>query len=277
MESGFKRYGLIVALFLTTVLPAHAAGVGRIVSLKPSITDTIYALGLGDRLVGITRYCDVPDGKIRPEIVGDYTKPYAERIIGLNPDLVLGSMENSSRRSIETLERIGLKVKLFPFTTFSDTLDSIQGIANALEQPERGKKLVNKIKGELKDTKGHFAKKPHRRAVVVWGIRPLVVAGPGTYIDEVLSYIKVENAVSKTKVKYPKIGLEELIALNPDVIIDLSMGSEAKGTEEPKPWDKTEAIAAVKNGNIVRMDTGLLRAGPNLPKGIEILGEKIHR
>jgi len=268
---------MIILFVLTLTLPAHAENIKSIVSLKPSITDTIYALGLGDRLVGITRYCDVTEGKMRPEIVGDYTKPYAERIIGLNPDLVLGSMENSSRRSIEALKRIGLKVEFFPFTTFSETLDSVQGIADVLGETERGKKLVYKIKGSLENTKELFSSKTHKRAIVVWGIRPLVVAGPGTYIDEVLSYINVENAVSKTKVKYPKIGLEELIALNPDVIIDLSMGSEAEGKKEARPWDMAKSIIAVQNESIVRMDTSLLRAGPNLPEGIRLLGEKIHK
>lgn len=276
MEIRLKQYGLI-ALMLLFAFPASARQADRIVSLKPSITDTIYALGFGDRLVGITRYCDVPDGKIRPDIVGDYTKPYTERIIALSPDLVLGSMENSSKRSIEALERIGLTVKLFPFTTFSDTLDSIQRIADALGEKKRGQKLVHKIKEELEKTKSIFKSRDQKRAVVVWGIRPLVVAGPDTYIDEVLSYINLKNVISETRVKYPRIGLEELIALNPEVIIDLSMGSEAKEGRAARPWDRSKAIAAVRDGNIVRMDTSMLRAGPRLPEGMRKLGEKIHR
>jgi len=95
------------------------AAPSRIVSLKPNITDIVYVLGLGDKLVGITKYCEVPKGASRPEIIGDYTQAYVEKIVELSPEIVLGSKENSSRRSIESLRRMGVRVELFPFTTLA--------------------------------------------------------------------------------------------------------------------------------------------------------------
>lgn len=208
---------------------AYAAAPARVVSLKPSITDVVYALGLGEQLVGVSRYCEAPAGMKKPEVVADYTRPYTERIIALAPDLVLGSKENSSRRSIESLEGLGIRVELFPFTTLDETLNSIKGIAAALGEPARGEALAKKIASDLDALKKKWSGGERPHIVIVWGTKPVVVAGKGTYMDEMLGYIGAENAMQGDKwMKYPRIGLEDLIALNPDAIVDLSMSSEEK-------------------------------------------------
>lgn len=244
----------------------------RVVSLKPTITDVVYALGLGERLVGITRYCSVPEGNRRPVVVADYTRPYVERIVALSPDLVLGSRENSSRRSIDNLGRMGLSVKLFPFGSMEDSLESIRGIAGALGEVERGRRLTKRLRLELAKLKRRYGEKTVKRALIVWGTRPIVVAGTGTFMDEALAYIGSANAVKESGVKYPKIGIEELIALNPDVIVDLSMGSERTDVGV-RPWERTDAIGA----RVISMDMNDFRAGPKLIEGLKKLGEEIHR
>ncbi len=194
-----------------------------------------------------------------------------ERIVALSPDLVLGSRENSSRRSIDNLRRMGLEVKLFPFGNMEDSLESIRGIADALGEGERGRKLAKKLRLELAKLQRTYGGKPTKRAVIVWGRRPMVVAGPGTFMDEALAYIGSKNAVRGAGVKYPKIGLEELIALNPDIIVDLSMGSEAND-RELRPWDRTDAIKA----RVISMDMNDFRAGPRLIDGLKKLAKEIH-
>lgn len=242
----------------------------RVVSLKPSITDTIYALGLGERLVGVTRYCDAPEGLKKPAVVADYTKPYAERIVSLQPDLVLGSRENSSRRSIENLERMGIAVKLFPFETLEQSIVSAEGIAQALGVPKRGSELARTMRRALSEMKKRYARKKQTSLLVVWGTRPIVVAGAGTFMDDAIAAIGCENAMGKTRVRYPKISLEEIVALEPDVILDLSMGSE-KESSAPKPWEKTPAVKA----RIIRMQANDFRAGPHLIEGLRMLAKAI--
>jgi len=260
-----------ILLVLLTSQAAWAGAPVRVVSLKPTITDTVYALGLGAKLVGVTRHCDIPTGARKPAIVADYTRPYLERIVALSPDLVLGSMENSSRRSIENLRRMGLEVKLFPFSDMSDLLESMKGIASALGEGERGLKLAHDVEAGLDRLRKKYDGRKKIRAVVVWGRRPLVVAGPGTFMDEALGYVGATNAVKGTSVKYPKIGLEELIALDPDVIVDLSMGSE-KGGAGTRPWERTGAIGA----RIISLDMDDFRAGPRLVDGLGKLGTEMH-
>ncbi len=270
------RLAICIALLLLPAA-AFAAAPQRIVSLKPSITDTIVALGLGGRLVGITRYCELPDGMKRPEVVADYTRPFAERIIALTPELVLGSQENSSRRSIENLQRAGIAVKLYPFTDLKETLASIRAIAEDLGEPAAGEALATKVERSIAALATRYASATPTRVVAVWGTRPLVVAGPGTYLDELLAKVGARNAVTGTRIRYPRIGLEELIALDPDAILDLSMGSEsAEGAARERPWDGVAELSAVRKGRVVRLDTDLFRAGPRLPEGLAKLGEMLH-
>lgn len=271
-----KKYSLAIIIALVFAgRGVQSAPPARIVSLKPNITDIVYALGAGDGLVGVTRYCDVPLDAQKPAIVADYTQPYTEKIIALAPSVVLGSEENSSRSSVETLKRLGIDVKLFPFTTLSDTKTSMKEIGAAIGAPDKGALLSEKFADEL-DVLGKKWKnfKP-KRVIIVWGTRPIVTAGPGTYMDELLGVIAAENAVKGTKIKYPRTGIEEMIALEPDAIIDLSMGNESGNGD--RPWDGVSAIRAVRERRVITMDAGKFRAGPYLPKALETLAEALHR
>ncbi|MBN1282421.1 MAG: ABC transporter substrate-binding protein [Proteobacteria bacterium] len=264
---------LLMVPFVATGAQAEAPR--RIVSLKPAITDTVYALGLGDKLVGVTKYCDVPEGASRPQIAADYTRPYTERIISLRPDLVLGSEENSSRRSIEAIERAGIAVRLFPFTGLDESLASIHEIAELLGRPDRGKMLTSDMKSQLDTLKRRYGAEKPAKAVVVWGLRPMIVAGPGTYMHEAIPCIGLANAATAAGVKYPKVGLEQLIAYDPEVIIDLSMDVRP-GAAPERPWDGVKAIKAVRQGRVIAMDPGIFRAGPGIALALEMLAKEIY-
>ena len=275
---------LIIAPFSAHATPPEAAP-ARVVSLKPSITDVVVALGARDKLVGVTRYCSGAKGVA---IAGDYTQPYIERIVALDPDMVLGSEENSSRRSVEQLKRMGIRVKLFPFTTIGETLSSIRLIGEAIGKGAEGDELSRKTARAFEELKKKWKGADPVSTVVVWGTRPLVVAGPGTYMDELLRLIGARNPIKGTSIKYPHVGLEELIAMDPDAIVDLSMGSEAStddaavpgsAGEKPgrRPWDGVSSIRAVREGRVISLDASLFRAGPNLPEGLAKLGEMLHR
>ena len=275
-----RRFALaILFLFCSAfAIHAHAAGPMRLVSLKPSITDVVLALGAGDRLVGVTKYCS---GAPNAAVAGDYVQPYVERIVALSPDLVLGSEENSSRASVEKLRSMGLGVLIFPFSTVEETLSSVRGIGRALGLAERGEAEAERIEAKLRELKRLYAGEAPKRVVVIWGTRPLIAAGTGTYMDELLPFVGAASALPSSKIAYPRIGLEELIASDPDAIVDLSMGSEsaasALGPGGGKPWSGVKELRAVRDGMVIALDASLFRAGPRLPEGLAKLGELLHR
>lgn len=268
----------VLAFTLITILgtaPALAAP-KRIVSLKPNITEIVFALGLGHRVVGVTKYCNFPKKARRLPLVADYTRPFIERIIALHPDIILASKENASRRPIERLTAMGYRVELFPFSTLAETMESIHGIASVLGADKKGQKLVSSLNKKLDSLAQQMKDRPSMRVVIVVGLRPLIAAGPGSYMDELLGIINVANAVDRSRASYPRIDLEGLISLNPDAIVDLSMGSESGHGSTAKPWDEIKAIKAVREGRVIHFDMDALRPGPRLPDALASLAEKIH-
>ena len=246
----------------------------RIISLKPAITDIIVAMGHGEMLVGVTKYCDIPEDIKKPKIAGDYTKPYIERIIALKPDLVLNSKENSSKKSYESLKSTGIDVILFQFKDTKDMLNSINGIGMAIGKPEDALKLSRRMEKEMTFLKKRYSNLDKLRVLILWGRRPMVAAGPASYMDEYLKTIGARNAIENTKIAYPRIGIEELIAIDPDIIVDLSMGSES-GVDN-KSIMQISALKAVKNKRIYTMNAGDFRLSPNIIDGLNKLAKVVH-
>lgn len=247
----------------------------RIVSLKPNITEILYALGAGDRVVGVTTYCDYPDAAKNVPRVADYIKPFAERMIVAAPDLVIGSQENTSRKAIWQIESMGYRVELFPFTTLDETLSSIGKIAFLVGKEKSGKKVVSAIRSAMKSATRHGGTDAKPRVLVVWGQRPMVVTGPGSFMDELIKAVGAVNVAHRGSMMYPHWSTENVIAADPDVIIDMSkpMGS---GKVNYELWKELTTVSAVKNNRVVTLDDSLFRAGPRLPEAVKQLAKVVH-
>ena len=271
-----KPVFIIIFLLLACVASEVDAAPKRIVSLKPNITEIIYALGLGNKLVGRTKYCDWPKSVKNVTIVADYTRPFVERIIAINPDVVLASKENTIRRPMDKLSSMKIRIELFDFSSIPATIKSIRGIADLLGEHDRGLKLANSFKTKISEIKKRWKNKTTRSAALVVGLRPLIVAGKNSYLDEILPFINTKNAVRPSGIKYPRIDLEGLIVIDPEAIVDLSMGSENNSRGVTRPWSNVIALRAVKNDHVIPFDMGSLRPGPRLPDALDRLAELIH-
>ena len=265
----FRTLIFFIAIFTCGVVHAEL----RIISLKPAITDVFVATGYSNKLVGVTKYCEIP--KNLP-IVGDYTRPYIEKIIALQPDMVLNSMENSSRKSVERLQSTGIRVELLSFRTTGDMIESIRKIGILTGETKRSEELAKAMRDKLASIKRKWHKAKKERVLIVWGRNPMVVAGSDSYMNEHMDTIGAVNAMADSRIPYPKIGLEELIAIDPDVIIDLSMGSE-KDDDSGKLWSGVSVLKAVRKNRVYTMNTGDVRRGPRLPEGLAKLAELIHK
>jgi iron complex transport system substrate-binding protein len=255
-----KIVAAVVFVFLA--FSAHASEPQRIISLKPNITEIIFALGAGDRLVGVTKYCDYPEGAKKIPRVADYVRPFTEKIIALSPDLIIGSEENSSRKSVEILRRMEFDVKLFPFTTVDEMMHSIEKIGVAVGKKKEAKSLVVSLREKLEKSKGGCSQDVRRRVLVAWGHRPLVVTGSKSFMGELLELIGAVNVAGGGSSKYPHWSAEKVIASDPEIIIDMSMGTDSSKNDL---WDNFSTVTAVERGNIYKLDDSMLRAGPRLP------------
>ena len=272
-----RKLILIVLIFSISLFSkiVVARPVVRIVSLKPAITDVLVAMGDGNMLVGVTRYCDMSKLK-KTMIVGDYIRPYIERIASLAPDIVLASKENSDEGNMAALRRLGLKIRFFPFGSIADTFASIRGIGEAIGDASGANKLILNMKlrlDALKKIVGDKNMKKPMNVVVIVGLHPMMAVGDKSYIGELLSYAGLKNAVA-SNVAYPKIGLEGLFSADPDIIVDLSMSGRNYGG---RFWRRFKSLSAVRLGRVYHMGMTDFRAGPRMIDGLYELTKMIYQ
>ena len=249
----------------------------RIVSLTPGVTETLFALGVGDRVVGVSRYCDYPpEARERPK-VGTFLAPVVEAAAALDPDLVLTSPSPGNYEPVAAMERAGLNVVAVPEGSGSvaEVLGSIRAVAETVGAEEAAARLTAAIEAEL----ARVARKAEGRlrvaAAVVVGHDPLVLAGPESYLGELLARVGGANVADSLGGRWPRASLEFLFASRPLVIIDLSMGSEAAAVAER--WRRLEDLPAVKAGRVY-FDASLvlLHPGPRLGSQAALLSRFLH-
>lgn len=244
------------------------------VSIAPSLTETVIALGAADRLVGVSRYADFEEVK-ETRRVGGYLDPHVETIVALRPDLLLAEMSPGNQSAVKHLARLGIPVRVVRARTIDEVHEMLRTIARDLGLSEKGAALSKALSDELQAVGEEAAAKTPRRTLLVYGHHPLVVAGPGSFGDELLRIAGGSNVVEKAATPYPVIPLERLVGLDPDVIIDVVMGPGPDA--RTSPFETLGSLRAVREGRVVRLtDPSLMRPGPSLATGVRLLFEAIH-
>jgi len=249
--------------------PPAPARPARIVSLAPSLTDTVIALGHARALVGVTRFDSAPEVAALPRI-GGFLDPSAEAVVALRPDLVLWLTDGSAFASVRRIAELGVPVLALPVIGVADVVAAARAVAEALGDPAAGDRLAADLEAAIRRTRARAAALPHRRALLVVGHEPLVVAGPGSYPDELLGIVGASNVVGGT-VAWPVYPVEKAAAADPDVVIDAAVREHASGGAG------LEAIPAVRRGALRRLETDeVLRPGPALVRALDTLFAAIH-
>jgi iron complex transport system substrate-binding protein len=231
----------------------------RIVSTSPSITEMLYALGLGDRVVGVTTYCHYPPEAARKPKIGNYLQPNLETILALRPDLVVA--EISGVRHAEHLSALKLNVLEVDDATIAGIYDSIRRIGVAAGAQAAAGALTLRLRGSLDEIKQRTARLAPPRVMFVVGRAPgslaeLVVAGKSSYLDEVMAIAGGANVFRDTLAPYPKVTLEEVLARNPEVVVDMGEMAETTGVAESDKravvalWKRFPTLAAVKQRRV---------------------------
>ena len=236
-----------------------AAPPQRIVSTAPSITELLYALGLRDRVVGVTRFCRYPpEAQLKPKI-GDYTAPNLEAIAALRPDLVI--VQTNPVRLKERLATLRLRVLEINQDTIAAIHQSIRDVAEAAGAQPAAARLSASIDDGLARVRARVAGMPRVPMMFVVGRSPnrldgLVVAGRASYLNEVIEIAGGVNVFRDALAAYPEVSLEEVMARNPQVIVDMGDMSNTVGvTEDHKRqvialWNRAPNLAAVKHHRV---------------------------
>jgi len=247
----------------------------RIVSLAPSMTEILFSLGVGSRIVGVTSFCDQPEEAKKKQKIGGMSNPSLEAVVSLRPDLVVMTTDGNPREFQERLRLLKIPTYVWKGRMLAGLPQGIRELGAELALPEQAEKLARKIERALAGRKVTSKKtKKHRiqslKALFIVWPEPLIVAGPGTAIDDAFTLLGIRNIASPTRTTYPKYSLEEVIYQAPDVIFvgqgHVNMKDISKGLLR-----KLKMVPAVRNGAVCYVSDSLYRLGPRVIRGIEEL------
>jgi len=246
----------------------------RIVSTSPSITETLFALGLGDRVVGVSTYCRYPAQVQSLPKVGTFLKPQPETITRLKPDLVY--VHAGPNTALAQLTALGLRTAVVDRGTLPSIFSTIRQISAAAAVPERGDALVRDIQASLDRVKSTVAGQPVLRVLVIVGRRTgtltdMIAVGPGSYLHDLIGIAGGDNVMGSVKLEYPRVSMETVISLKPDVIIDVGeMGETPESSDQRRTvtellWAKQPLVTAVRNGGVhAVVDEAFVVPGPRV-------------
>jgi iron complex transport system substrate-binding protein len=253
----------------------RAAGPARIVSTSPSITETLFALGLGERVVGVSTYCRFPPQVAALPKVGSFLKPDAELIAGLRPDLVV--VHEAGNGLDRRLTSLHIPFVIVARGSLPSVFSSMRQIAGAAGVPARADALISDVQRRLDAIRSAGSARPKRRVLFIIGRSPgrladLVAVGPGSYINELIEIAGAANVMAIAgQPEYPRISMETVLRLDPDVIIDtVDMGDTEAERLQRQPvnerlWSAYGMLTAVKARRVHAATTdALVVPGPRV-------------
>jgi len=271
-----KRLVCAAALLMMAAchrVPPPPGGVRRIVSLAPSTTEILYALGAGDRLVGVDQYSDYPPEAAKVLRVGSDLQPSVERIAALKPDVAFVATSANARELPEQLGRLGIRVVVSQVVTLDDVWKDIQSTGDAVGRHDAAVALVARLRARLESVHARVATLPPEKALVVVWADPLTVVGGHSFVDEAIRVAGGENIAGDSKQPYPQFSVERMVARAPAVIV---IGSH-KGGPDPTPLLAHASVPAVQQKRVHIVDGDLIfRPGPRLVDGIELMAKLFH-
>src|ERR1700684_2213992 len=255
--------------------------VRHVVTLAPNLTETIYALGLEDRLAGDTSFCNTPPAaKLKPH-VGSPQTPSLEAIVALHPDLVLATTSINRPETVDALARLGIAVYTSDPHTVRGMLDSVAGMADLMGASEQGAALVAQLQERLDAVHARIAELPLVHVLFVVWEDPLITIGQNNFIADVVRGAGAESAIVAQQ-NWPQVSIEEVVRLQPEYIVLTSDHSESDAASQPSELENLrarpawKALKAVELGHVVVASDEIDRPSPGLIGAIEQLARRLH-
>ena len=285
--------GLGVALALAAVglsPAAHAGSVqdmlgrtvkvperpARVVSLAPSITETVFALGAGDLLVGVTDHCNYPPEALAKRKIGGIYTPSFESILSVRPDLLLATAESNQPEHIRVLEGLGVPVYVLRPVSLASIVESVRRVGQVIGRPEAGERLAAEMMRDVAAVERAVDGAPRPRALyVVWG-DPLIVPGRDAMLTEVIRRAGGDSVTAGDPLPYPRLSMEEALARRPDWII-LGKHADTPLEVQLRQWGFLELLPAARMGRVRQVDGDVVhRPGPRIVEALRTFARIFH-
>lgn len=242
----------------------------RVVSLAPNLTEIVFLLGQEERLVGVTRFCNYPPPAALLPRVGGIVDPDVERIVAAAPDLVLCTTDGNPRERVKVLEEMGIPCFAAGPQNLAAVFETIERIGEILGVPERGRKEANALRARAERVSREKGS-PAPRVLFVVSTSPVIAAGNGTFLDEIVRIAGGRNAAAAFAGRYPRLSVEDLIHAGPDVILVAAMSGVEKFSPDVTRWGE---VPAFREGDVFSLDGDLVtRPGPRMVAALEKVDE----
>lgn len=249
----------------------------RLVSLAPSLSEIVCALGQQDSLKGVTQYSDYPAYvKTLPQ-VGSYIRPDLERILRLKPDLCLSVKDGNPKETVLRLSDMGIPVYVLDPHDLHSVIMAIEEVGDLLHAKDRARQLTDTMNARISHVRAFNRTLNHRpRTFFQIGVSPIVSAGQGSFLHELIELAGAVN-LADGDVAYPRFSREQVLILNPDILIITSMTRGQVFDDVKKEWESWPDLEAVRQKRIYILDSDLLdRPTPRMVDGLEMLITVIH-
>jgi iron complex transport system substrate-binding protein len=252
---------------------ALPAVVRRVVSLAPSSTEILFAVGAGPLLVGVDRYSDWPPEARAVQKVGADVDPSLERILALKPDVVFTATSANTQATAEALARLGLAVFVSRAGSLEEIYADVVAVGGAAGRAAEAARLSAAMRARIEAVHARAARRPPVPTLVVVWPEPLVVAGRASHVGDLLAAAGARNVADDSAQPFPAYSLERVIARAPELIV---VGTHDHGTPPLAPLERLSTVPAVRQRRIHVVDGNLLfRPGPRVTDGVELLAHLV--
>lgn len=249
----------------------------RVVSLAPSATEILFAVGLTTEVVGVTTFCDYPPAaKAKPKIGSAI--PNLEAIIGLKPDLVLAVKSEIIRPDIlAKLNQLTIPLFILAAKTVEEILGHIVTVGRLVGREREARLVMGTLTERVRAIRRRMASVKPVRVFYVINSDPLMSIGSGSFIHQMLELAGGTNIIGRTTIPYPKVSLEEVLRRDPEVLLFPVGASEGIPEHEQQRWRKWSTLSAVKQNRLRQVKAELVnRPGPRVVDGIDAIAQALH-
>ena len=248
----------------------------RIVSLAPSITETLFALGLDQEIVGVTEFCNYPPAAVDKPKVG-YAQPNLEAIVALRPELIVAPRSFLRVDLLNRLEQLKIPTLLLDAQTVEDILRHIQLLGRMVGRVPESLKVTETIRKKITVLAAQLEGRQRPTLLFVINADPLITVGPGSYIHQLIELAGARNVAERAGTPYPRLSIEEVLRQNPEFLLFPMGRFEGIPQAEQDQWRRWTSLEAVKRNQLVQIDSDLLnRPGPRVFEALEALVTILH-
>jgi iron complex transport system substrate-binding protein len=248
----------------------------RIVSLAPSITEILFAIGLDEEIVGVTDFCNYPPAALtKPKVA--YSQPNLEALVALEPQLVLAPPSFLRADLLAKLEQLKIPTFVLESKTVEGILGHIQLLGRMVGRATEANAYTAAMRKKLADLTKRVEGRPRPTLLYVLNSEPLITVGPGSFIHHLIESAGGRNAAERANAPYPRLTMEEVLTQNPDILLFPVGEYEGIPQAEQDRWKRWESLGAVQNGQLLQINSDLLnRPGPRVLEALRLLVKILH-